>query len=401
MKNKISALKTKGVSIVDASGKKVMLHGINLGGWLMMEAYFMHAPNLAEQVFKREFAKALGKKALEEFEREFRRAFITEDDFKRIASWGMNVIRLPFNCRLIETAPYRYSPQGVAYLDEAIRLARKHGLWVILDLHAAPGAQNHDWHSDSLGGAELWTKKSNQHRTYALWEFLSDRYKNEEAIAGYDLLNEPVLNDHALLNRFYRELIARIRRIDRQHILFVEGVRWSQDIDVLEDFNDDNLSLSVHYYGALEFTFNFIPGLHYPMRTPQGGWGRKAQGKFLSSYAKTARKRQTPIFVGEYGVHARGGLHGEDAWVKDVLSIFDEYGFHRTYWTYKAIKNHMFPDGVLSYYPNSPWVNRPGPRSGWETWARLWPEYKKAMIASWSTKAFETNRPIEKVLFHA
>jgi hypothetical protein len=84
--------------------------------------------------------------------------------------------------------------------------------------------------------------------------------------------------------------------------------------------------------------------------------------------------------------------------VKDVLSCFDEFRFSRTYWTYKAIKNHMFPDGILSYVPNSPWVNRPGPKSGWETWSGLWPSKKKEMIQSWNTKAFDINKEIEKVL---
>ena len=107
----------------------------------------------------------------------------SEQDFKTVADWGMNVIRIPFNCRLIETKPYQYSVQGLSYLDNAVRLAKKYGLWVILDLHAAPGAQNHDWHSDSLGKAELWTKKINRIKTYALWERIADRYKDSASTA--------------------------------------------------------------------------------------------------------------------------------------------------------------------------------------------------------------------------
>ncbi|MBF0489757.1 MAG: glycoside hydrolase family 5 protein [Candidatus Omnitrophica bacterium] len=395
---KASFLKTNKTTIVDASGKPVLLHGINFGGWLMMEGYFMGAPNKAEQVFKKNFAQELGAKALEEFEFEFRKAFILEQDFKNVAAWGMNVIRLPFNYRLIETSLYQYSASGLAYLDEAVRLAKKHGLWVILDLHAAPGAQNHDWHSDSLGQADLWTNSENQKRTIALWEYLGDHFKDEPAVAGYDLLNEPVLEDMALLNRFYKELIGKIRAIDQKHILFVEGSRWSQDIDILEDFNDDNLCLSIHYYGALEFSFNFIPGLRYPLKSKAGTWDKGAIRQFLSGYAKTAKRRQCPIFVGEWGTHSRGGAYGEDKSIEDILGCFDEFGFHRAYWTYKAIKNHMFPDGVFSYYPNSPWVNRPGPKSGWDTWASLWPTKKNEMIRSWSTKAFDVNQEIEKVL---
>jgi endoglucanase len=396
----VTFLKTKKTAIVDAHDRPVLLHGVNFGGWLMMEAYFTHAPNLAEQLFKRNFEKALGAKALREFELKFRSTFITEEDFKNVARLGMNVIRLPFNCRLIETSPYQYSKEGLAYLKESIRLAKKHGLWVILDLHAAPGAQNHDWHSDSLGPAGLWTSKSHQHRTYAIWEFLSDHFKDESTVAGYDVLNEPVMDNVPLLNRFYKELIKKIRSIDRHHILFVEGNRWAQDIDCLENFEDDNLSLSIHFYIPLELTFNFIPGLSYPLKSKAGSWNRKAMYQFLSKYEKLAKKRQTPIFVGEYGVHSRDGFYHEDQWVKDVIHCFNQLGFHRTYWTYKAVKNHMFPDGIFSYYPNSPWVSRHGPKSGWDTWASLWPTKKKEIIASWETKAFNINLTIKKALSH-
>ena len=227
-------LKVTDGNIADGKGQEIRLRGVNFGGWLMMEGYFMHAPSLAEQIFKKHFAKVLGAKALAELEREFRHAFITEKDMKTVADWGMNCVRLPFNYRLIEPKPYRYSKQGIAYLDEAVGWARKYKVRLILDLHAAPGAQNCDWHSDSLGKADLWESPANQKRVFALWEFLADRYKDEPAIAGYDLLNETVMDNIPLLNKFYRQLVKAIRRVDRKHILFVEGNRWAQDLDVLE-----------------------------------------------------------------------------------------------------------------------------------------------------------------------
>ena len=189
--------------IAAKGGKPVILQGVNLGGWLMMEAYILYAPNFPEQRFKREFAAALGQKALRLFEKKYRENFIRERDIQNIARLGFNCMRVPFNGRLVEKAPYRYDRNGVRFLDRVIRWAGKCGIWVILDLHAAPGSQNHDWHGDSAGKAELWTKENCQDRTLALWEFLADRYKNEEYVAGYDLLNEAVLDDTELLNRFY------------------------------------------------------------------------------------------------------------------------------------------------------------------------------------------------------
>lgn len=126
--------------------------------------------------------------------------------------------------------------ETIKFLDRAIEWARQHRVYIILDLHGAAGSQNHDWHSDSMGEANLWKFKAHRHKTYELWEILADRYKDETMIAGYDVLNEAVLDDAGLLNEFYRETIKAIRRSDRRHILFIEGTHWAQNIDCLDDF---------------------------------------------------------------------------------------------------------------------------------------------------------------------
>jgi len=394
MRTFLRTYKTKIIS----ERKPVRLKGINLGGWLMMEAYILHAPNFAEQKFKEEFARALGKKALIFFEDKFRRHFIRGSDFKNVAKLGFNCIRLPFNSRLIEKAPLRYDKKGVAFLDQAVRWAKQYKIWVILDLHAAPGAQNYDWHGDSLGKAELWTNKRNQKRTFALWEFLADRYKNEEWVAGYDLLNESVLEDTKLLNRFYKQLIKTIRNVDKNHILFIEGNKWATDIHCLEEYNDDNYALSIHNYEPLKFTFNFVPGLSYPLKRSQGGWNRATTRRHLLHYKTLSQKRGVPIFAGEFGVNARGGLFGEDRWLKDLLECFNDYGFHWTYWTYKAVKGGIFPDGLYSYRENPLWVSRHGPVMGWDTYKHHWPKHQKAMVQSWHTQDFRLNKKILKAL---
>ena len=394
-------LRTHKTKIVNAKGRPVILKGVNLGGWLMMEGYILHAPNFAEQIFKKNFAKALGKSALASFEKEFRGHFIREKDFKTIAGLGFNCIRLPFHYRLVEKRPYRYDAYGLLYLDRAIRWARKYRLWLILDLHAAPGAQNYDWHSDSLGEALLWKRKDFQERTFALWEFLAARYKNEPVVAGYDLLNESVTENTRLLNAFYKNLIKRIRKADRNHILFVEGNRWAVDLKCLERFDDDNYALSIHAYQPLDFTFNFVRHLKYPFSAKGARWNRDTLRKMLAPYRTISQERSLPIFVGEFGVNDREGYDGEDRWVRDMLSCFKEFGFHWTYWTYKAIKNSIFPDGIFSLRDNPPWVNRQGPLMGWDTYSRYWTGRKKEIIRSWHTGGFNANTRIVNALTDA
>jgi hypothetical protein len=391
-------LRTQKTKIVSPDGRPVMLKGLNLGGWLMMEGYILYAPNFPEHKFKKEFSAALGQSALSDFEREFRENFICESDIKNIARLGFNCLRVPFNCRLVEKKAYQYDPQGARYLDRVIQWAKKYKIWVILDLHAAPGAQNHDWHSDSTGKAELWTKQTNQDRTLALWEFLADRYKNEEYVAGYDLLNESVLEDTKLLNRFYNDLIKRIRGVNKNHILFVEGNKWGTDIDCLDEYADDNYALSIHNYEPLAFTFNFVSDLSYPLDPAYGGWNRNMIRRNLSRYQRAAHKRGVPVFAGEFGVNGRRGHFGEDRWLADILECFNDFGFHWTYWTYKAIKNYVMPDGVYSYVDNPSWVNRVGPLTGWDTYKQHWAKKRHAIIKSWRTDRFQPNNEIIRAL---
>ena len=385
-------LKRQKASILDGKGRPVHLKGVNFGGWLMMEAYFVHAPNLPQQIFEKEFARQCGPEALREIMGAFRDNYITEADFKQVAQWGMNCIRLPFHYKVGADA------LAVAYLDQAIGWARKHKVYLILDLHAAYGAQNSDWHSDSLEGkTELWTKASNRQKTYALWEKLADRFKDEETIAGYDILNEAVLEDTDLLNEFYRETIKAIRRSDKNHILFIEGKHWAQQIDVLDDFADDNWVYSIHFYEPSEFAFNLIPFLRYPMKD----FNKDSLRRRMEGYFHFAQKKQRPVHVGEFGVNYRQGLYNEHIYLKDELKCFNDFGFHWNYWTYKAVKNYMFPDGIYGYHPNSPWINRQGPKTGWHRWGQLWADYKREMTASWRTQAFSLNTHVIKELKNA
>ncbi len=368
----------------------VILKGVNFGGWLMMEGYIMHARNIAVQVFKKGFQKHLGEGALEDFERSFNSTFIQDSDFKNVAAMGFNCIRLPFHYRLIEKAPHQFDQNGLKLLDKAVNLAKQNGLWVILDLHAVVGAQNHDWHSDSLGPAGFWKKKSYEDRMVELWGFLADHFKNEPAVAGYDVLNEAVLADTKLLNHFYHRVIKRIRAVDLRHMIFIEGSRWAQDLECLDQFDDDNIVLSIHFYEAADFVFNLVPQQKYPQNRP-GIYSRSRIKEVMDKHLKVAKRHKTPVYVGEFGVNSRGGLYGEDRWLRDVLAIFKSYGFHWTYWTYKAIKNAQHPDGLYSYYENPPWVNRGGVLTGWENYHLHWSLLKDKIVASWKTEHFRRN----------
>src|SRR3989338_7009490 len=195
MAKALPLLKVSGTRIIDETGKEVILKGFSLGGWLMMEGYMFGGRNTPEHDFRASFEKALGKAELDDFTKTFRDTFIQEKDIKIIKGWGANCIRIPFNYRLIEfeDRPFSLNEEGLIYLDRAIDWCERNSIYCILDMHAAPGSQNSGWHSDCSDNPEFFTNEFNQNRYIKLWYFLADRYKDSSAVAGYDVLNEPVV----------------------------------------------------------------------------------------------------------------------------------------------------------------------------------------------------------------
>ncbi len=376
------------------------LKGVNLGGWLLKEAYILGGRNIPESEFRGKFKKIHGLKELESFDNFFKTNFVTEQDFRNISTWEANCVRVPFHYRLIEKSPFKYSEEGFLYLEKALSWAQKYNLKIILDLHAAPGSQNSDWHSDSSGIPFLWEKTAYRERTVALWEKIADRFKDRSSLYGYDLLNEPVVGKGKLkiLHGFYRKLVARIQNIDKNKKLYLEGNLWAQEIDFLKDLIDENVRISIHSYQPLNFTFNFIPYYKYPGVIDGGKWDKNAVYKYLEPYYKFSRKNKVEILVGEFGINWRNNFYGEADYLRNILDAFEDFGFSYTYWTYKTVKNYVFPDGIYQYIDNPCFVCRQGPVSGWESYYSLWGKKKRDIVRSWRTDNFELNKGVVNIL---
>src|SRR5260370_26098753 len=116
--------------------------------------------------------------------------------------------------------------EGFKLLDRLILWSRAEGLYVILDLHAAPGGQTGANIDDSDGYPWLYQSPQEQEHLIAIWRRLATHYRDEPAVLGYYLLNEPIppfpklapLNSS--LEPVYKKLSGEIRTVDARHILF-------------------------------------------------------------------------------------------------------------------------------------------------------------------------------------
>lgn len=385
--------------LLSPGGRKAHLHGVNLGGWLMPEGYILQAPNRGVRFFEKAFAGAYGQKELDRFYQRFRDTFIQRADIRRIADMGLNCLRVPFHYKLLEKRAGVMDPRGFVYLDRVVEWADENGMGVILDLHGAPGAQSTDWHADSDGRALFFTDDAYPERACRIWSAVAERYAENTAVIGYDLLNEAVTDNVAGLNRYYHAAIKAIRRYDSNHVIFCEGNRWATDMGCLETFEDGNLILSVHYYEPFQMTFQMIPNLTYPVKDgKQTVWGKTQTRAVIQRHADLAAERGHPVLVGEFGVNSRDGKFGESQWLRDTLDVFGRFHFHWTYWTYKAVKGYTFPDGLISYYPNDPWVARHDSVRGWDTYIHLWKTHQEDIVRSWDSQYYRENTCVTEVL---
>ncbi|WP_457566764.1 cellulase family glycosylhydrolase [Caldithrix abyssi] len=312
-------IKTKSGMFINAQGKEVFFKGLGLGGWLVPEGYMLHMPGFGSpSSINAQIEDVIGASNADQFWKKYRANYVTRADIQLIASWGFNLIRLPFNYRLLspEGQPGVYLEDGFAVIDSLIEWCRAHRLYVVLDMHCAPGGQNADNISDSDGfEARLWTETANQDRTVEIWQKIAQRYANDTTVVGYDLLNEPVLpqgHPATELRSLYMRITSAIRQVDPNHIVFIEGNWYGTDFTSLTPPWDANLSYSFHKY-----------------------WSETSVAT-IQSYLNIRKTYGTPLWMGESGENS-------NHWFASVVQMLEENKVSWCWWTHKKFETITSP----------------------------------------------------------
>ena len=288
-------------AVVDAQGAPVQLRCVNLSPWLEPEPYLigkaLRGLTRSPSDLKKKLAYLVGPADAQAFWRQWEDTFVTREDFALLKEQGFNCVRLPLNYKNIVAVPSNGSltldDAGLAPVDHAVAWGAEYGMYVILDLHAAPGGQNHvstvsDVPSDDTV-AQLWqgpSASANQKMTIALWRALAARYAKAGSVGGYDLLNEPALPSGVPkqnLVAVYLSIIAAIRAVDPDHMIILEGNEYARDFSFFPPPPDSNLMYEFHEYSLLNPTW----------RVPS----QKALEPFLKLRAAT----HVPLWLGEFG----------------------------------------------------------------------------------------------------
>lgn len=309
-----------GKNIYSPQGELLQLKGVNLGNWLLPEGYMFkmrdcNSPNKIDQAIR----ELIGNSATTAFWDSFLENYITEADIKWLSESGANIIRLPFDYRLLSHDDFLGRDiHGYKYMDRAVNWCEKYNIYVLFDMHGAPGGQTGDNIDNSDGYPWLLVDEGMKQQVTDIWREIAERYANNSTVIGYNLLNEPIPQyfDKDSLKPFleplYKKITNAIREVDTNHIVFIGGAVWETDFSVFSEPFDDKLAYTFHKY-----------------------WMTPEQ-KEIQEYVDFRDKYDVPILMGESG-------ENEDEWIKDFRELLDKNAIHWTFWPYKKMDNTRGP----------------------------------------------------------
>jgi len=312
-------VRVQGTDLVKPDGSKLFIKGTNLGNWLNPEGYMFGFERTNSAGFiDLCFREMVGPDAAADFWKAFKDNYITLDDIRFIADCGANTIRLPFNYRLFTEEDYMGlsgGQDGFKRIDDVVSWCRECGLYLILDMHDAPGGQTGDNIDDGYGYPWLFESPRSQDLFCDIWKRIAERYAGEPVILGYELMNEPIATYfdaeyfNPKLEPLYKRAVAAIREVDRNHVILLGGPQWNSRFDNFTDWKfDGNIMYTCHRYG--------------------GGASADAIRSFIDFRDKTG----LPMYMGEIG-------HNTDEWQEAFCRVMQDNNIGYTFWPYKKVDN--------------------------------------------------------------
>ncbi|HEY5914503.1 MAG TPA: cellulase family glycosylhydrolase [Verrucomicrobiae bacterium] len=324
-------LRAKDARIVDGEGREVTLRGMGLGGWMLQEGYMLGINKEGTQhSIQARITELIGKEDCAKFYQLWLQNHMTSADVDLLARSGFNSVRLPMHYNLftlsIEDEPVKgqntWLTTGFNLTDNLLAWCGANRMYLILDLHAAPGGQGKDANISDYDPAKpsLWESSANQQKTIALWRKLAERYANEPWIGGYDLLNEPNWTFEGkdkngkedTLNKpiwdLYQAITKAVRSVDTNHIIVLEGNGWGNNYNGFPGPWEDNLVLSFHKY-----------------------WNPNTQ-EAIARFLTLRDTYHLPLWLGESG-------ENNNQWFRECVALVEKNHIGWAWWPHKNVNS--------------------------------------------------------------
>lgn len=336
----LSRLTARGSGLVDATSREVLLRGVNLGGWFVEEMWM--TPWATEPPESSRFRKvedhetlwatlterfgASGARTLRDV---WRNSWITTDDFQRIRAAGFNHVRLPFLASIVD------EPGGMDRLRRAVADANAAGLYVVLDMHGAPGGQNAWHHSGREGRNEFFSRPENIAKGVRDWAAVARAFGGKPGVAAFDLMNEPAgAPDAESLYKVSNQLYQAVRKAAPHTVIIIEdGYKGFDTLPPPSQYGWKNVMYSTHVY-------------NFDAKTPEDH--AAALKAHLPAALKIRADRDVPVYIGEFSVEPHSTPEGLAAFLK----VLNDNGFSWAGWTWKTVARGGRM-GFWGYYSNT------------------------------------------------
>ncbi len=302
---------TDGKILVAPDGKPLLLRGTNLGNWMEPEGYMfgLEGGPQSPREIEAYFNELIGPSAAAKFWHQYREAYITEADMRFLHETGVNSVRIPLHYKFFVAG----NDEGFQLLDRVIAWAHKYDIYVILDMHCAPGGQTGTNIDDSWGYPWLYESPAAQEQLIRIWRRIAAHYASNPTVLGYDLLNEPIPNVPLLekynpdLEPIYKRVAAAIRQVDTNHVLILGGAQWDSNFAVFGPPFDKNVMYTFHKY-----------------------WTPPTQS-VIQQYLDYRDRYKVPIWLGESGENT-------DQWIAAFRQVLENNDVGWAFWPYKKME---------------------------------------------------------------
>ncbi|CAG7849291.1 Glucan 1,3-beta-glucosidase 3; AltName: Full=Exo-1,3-beta-glucanase 3 [Serendipita indica DSM 11827] len=319
--------------------------GVNLGSWFVLERWITPSPfRNAAAPGQSDLHIAQGQDARKNLEEHWG-SWINDEDWRWIIDHGYNSVRIPVgyyhlcgvDASVIQNtdfAPYQNVFEGAwAFIDRAIQTAAKYHIGVLLDLHAAPGAQNPDAHS-GVGNAQvkIWDGDNANATVRALRVLIAEAAKYENVV-GIELLNEP--NDRDFLPNWYASTIDSLRSVSADLPIYIADAWHSEKYIPWASARQDFVVVDQHLYRCFTEEDRRKWGDQHAAEIRDGTarqfkqWSKQARGNFIVGEFSAALGGQPP--------HTDAGEHDRQrrVFAQAELAVFEESCGGWFFWTLK------------------------------------------------------------------
>ena len=325
--------------------------GMGIGGWLTNYKRFHVLPP------EQRLEITVGD--MEHFE-----SYITESDVAYIASLGLDHIRLGFDQLVVEEHPYVYRENIVGLLCDFVGWCKKYSLRPVLNMHKAIGN-----YCDILDECGLMQDTELQNRFIAVWQMLEDKFSEQNDVV-FELLNEVVNATPEEWNALAQKTIDSIRSKNKNRLIIVGGVEWNNPpaLPYVKVYDDENIIYTFHCYEPHEFTHQQgvlkAPQIYYNRKMPypcddisryqdyqrmvkkQEKYGQynRMDITFLYDYLAPVKEfiEKNPdkiLWCGEFGTIRHAKLEWRENWMRDMITILNEWDIPYCVWNYLSTPN--------------------------------------------------------------